>query len=460
MQDAHVLDVRPVAVRGAQGVVRPAERERGKQLFPVAIAGERPGLAHQRPDDVAVVDPVLGRAVEAGHPLDQVALVVHLDHVGMLADLDGMADEARRHRVGASPDADGAPAAHVGLPARVARDGSGRERAQLRALGRERRRDRLIAAPVDHRVEERRVGLEGREVGAPAQHERLRERDLGPVIGLLGHPVFVRLPRPDPGGRHAVVVEHRREAGRERAAAAALELVRRRRQVIRPQHGRDASERPQRPLQAGHQGLERLAKRDRHPAPATRAQHELEQQVAQQRAGDRHAELGGVGEIDGPLPPRRVDLLEVHLLARAMERPPVPHTALERPQLARPVPGPVPLGHHVEHGRRLEHAGVVRGEERDDLLLPHAGKRIRACPPAPRRLARRGQRAPRPRPSRPDAHPRGSRRGLLGLPLHTLLPQQPDLRVRDHPPLPRGGPSHAPSGRRQPAKVIVVDRQK
>src|SRR5438093_8216679 len=45
----------------------------------------------------------------------------------LLADLDGMADEARRHRVGASPDADGAPAAHVGLPARVARDGSGRE---------------------------------------------------------------------------------------------------------------------------------------------------------------------------------------------------------------------------------------------------------------------------------------------------------------------------------------------
>jgi hypothetical protein len=49
------------AFRGAglQHVIRAPEDQAGEEIISVAVVGERTGLTHQRPDDVAVVDAVL-----------------------------------------------------------------------------------------------------------------------------------------------------------------------------------------------------------------------------------------------------------------------------------------------------------------------------------------------------------------------------------------------------------------
>ena len=61
VQQAHVLDVGPLAVRSPQRVIGGPERQRREQLFPEAIPGKRARLADQATDDVAVIDPVVRR---------------------------------------------------------------------------------------------------------------------------------------------------------------------------------------------------------------------------------------------------------------------------------------------------------------------------------------------------------------------------------------------------------------
>ena len=56
MQDAHVLHVGAFAAPPFEGVVGQTEVAGWKQLLPEAVAGKGPGLAHQRPDDVSVID--------------------------------------------------------------------------------------------------------------------------------------------------------------------------------------------------------------------------------------------------------------------------------------------------------------------------------------------------------------------------------------------------------------------
>ena len=54
VQQAHVLDVGPLAVRSPQRVIAGPERQRREQLFPEAIPGKRARLADQKTDDVAL----------------------------------------------------------------------------------------------------------------------------------------------------------------------------------------------------------------------------------------------------------------------------------------------------------------------------------------------------------------------------------------------------------------------
>jgi len=58
-----------------------------------------------------------------------------------------------------------------------------------------------------------------------------------------------------------------------------LELVCCRRKVVRAHHFRPTSQRPQCPLEAGDQRLERLAEGEAEPRPSRERQHELEEQV-------------------------------------------------------------------------------------------------------------------------------------------------------------------------------------
>jgi hypothetical protein len=67
-------------------------------------------------------------------------------------------------------------------------------------------------------------------------------------VALLDRPVFVRLAGLDPRRGRVVVLEQRPIALRQRAPAAAFEIVRRRRQIVRPEHLRHAAEIPERAL--------------------------------------------------------------------------------------------------------------------------------------------------------------------------------------------------------------------
>ena len=92
-----------------QRVVGQPEVHGGKQLLPEAVAGKGSGLAHQRPNDVAVIDVGFPLATHPFHPFHQVALVVHFHPVGVQTDLHLLADEAGGNAVAMSRYLDGAP---------------------------------------------------------------------------------------------------------------------------------------------------------------------------------------------------------------------------------------------------------------------------------------------------------------------------------------------------------------
>ncbi len=140
---------------------------------------------------------------------------------------------------------------------------------------------------------------------------------------LLGDAVFMRPARRNPARAHPVVLEHGAKARRQIPPTTGFQLVGRGRQIVAAQDRRHAAERPQRALDAGDQRLKRLPERDRHPRPVAVTEHELEQQVRERIAGDRHAEVGRMREIDRRLATGHGDLLEEHLGLDAVPRPPV-----------------------------------------------------------------------------------------------------------------------------------------
>ena len=169
-----------------------------------------------------------------------------------------------------------------------------------------------------------------------APHEqRLRDQRLQAAMRLLGDAVFMRPARRDPTRAHPVVLEHGAKARRQIAAATGFQLVGRGRQIVAAQDGRHAAERPQRALDAGGQRLKRFAERDRHPRPVAVTEHELKEQVRKRIAGDRHAEVGRMREIDRRFATGHGDLLEEHLGLDAVPRPPVAKAPLQRPRLPR-----------------------------------------------------------------------------------------------------------------------------
>ena len=144
-------------------------------------------------------------------------------------------------------------------------------------------------------------------------------------------PFSCAFPRPDPRRVQPVVLQHLPEPRRQLAATAAFQLVRRRRQVVVTKQRRHRAQHPQRPLQPGHQRLERLAQRQSHIRPLALAEHPLEQQVRERHAPDRHPEVTRIGEVERRFPTRDRHRLEVHLAVRTVLHPPVPNPPLQRP---------------------------------------------------------------------------------------------------------------------------------
>ena len=79
------------------------------------------------------------------------------------------------------------------------------------------------------------------------------------AVSLLRNPVLVRTVRVGPGSLQPVVVEYRLVALVEVATLAILQLVRRSRQVVAPDHLRRCPKLPQRSLKAAPQRHERCS---------------------------------------------------------------------------------------------------------------------------------------------------------------------------------------------------------
>lgn len=113
MQDAHVLARGPLRPLFEQGIIGHAEAAAGEQVGPVAVVGERPRLAHQPVDDVAVIDAVLAASTQPGQHFHLLLAVPDLDPLGEKLGLHPLADQAAGHRVDVAFHADDAAPLHA-----------------------------------------------------------------------------------------------------------------------------------------------------------------------------------------------------------------------------------------------------------------------------------------------------------------------------------------------------------
>jgi hypothetical protein len=103
-----ILDraAKPPVVQHVVGHPEPARRE---HRVAVAVLLERPGLAHQPVDDVAVLDAMLAPAPQPGEAVDLAGPVPDVEGLGPDVDVDKLADQATGQRVDVAPDVDRAP---------------------------------------------------------------------------------------------------------------------------------------------------------------------------------------------------------------------------------------------------------------------------------------------------------------------------------------------------------------
>lgn len=151
---------------------------------------------------------------------------------------------------------------------RVIGDRRGRQRPEVRALLGEPPGRGPIPLSLNHRAGEGFVARPVRKVGMPPQEQRLLNGGPRPVMRLLDDAVFVGRRGLNPGGLQTVVIEHALEAHREVPAAASLELVCCREQIIVAQDARHHAQGSERALRARDQRYKRLTRRRRDIRPS------------------------------------------------------------------------------------------------------------------------------------------------------------------------------------------------
>ena len=145
----------------------------------------------------------------------------------------------------------------------------------------------------------------------------------------------------------------------------------------------------------------------------------------------RDAKLSAVREVHLRLTSRWMLLLEVHLSVRSVQRSPVPHPPLKRPQVRAVEAARMPLVQPLQDRRCSEYAFHICLEQRYYLFVPHSGERVRPRPLPTLDLLLRRQRTLTPCPHRPLTHARCRRCSLLCLAFHKLLPHQNYLSIGD-----------------------------
>ena len=323
-----------------------------------------------------IFDPVLAPPPQPWQLLDTALGIPHLDPFGVQPRLDPLADEPARHRVGGPLDVDRAATVDTHLPPLARLQAPHRQRPQLGPFLGQTLRPRGIELR-EELTQERLVGRAAVDVPAAPQQQRLFQSPLELAVALLDIAVLVALARLDGLRLQAVMPPQRLVALLERFRPGNPRLDGRG-QPVGAMYLGHAAEFPQGVLQPLAEALQALRDTDRAGLPVRVGQHEVVDQVLEQRAADRHVQLGAVREIAGTQPAGIMDLGEEYLLGRAGQGAPAADAALQG--------APLPVGEAagIASLQLLEQGLGLQARVEAKLLLqvrPDLCKRLRPGTP-------------------------------------------------------------------------------
>jgi hypothetical protein len=179
-----------------QQVVGHPEPAGGEHRIAVAVLLERPGLAHQPVDDVAVLDAMLASASESRQGVQLSGPVPDLENFGPDVNIDLFADQTTRQRIGVAADMDRAPgidprfepAGHLQPASRQGRQHGHLLTKTLLSVG---------IASGHELLEEQLIIASAGEIAAPTQHQGLVDGLFETMMTLLDVAILVGLPRLD-----------------------------------------------------------------------------------------------------------------------------------------------------------------------------------------------------------------------------------------------------------------------
>jgi hypothetical protein len=379
VQDPQVLLVGRAGLGSRQGIVGPPEGTRREQLLPVAILGERPRLAHQPVDDVAVVHPALAPPAQPRQHLDPPLGVPDFQVLDEQPYLHLLADQPAGDRVAIAADVDQAALVHARPqpPARLQPPRrQGPQHGDFLGESRPPAGVQLLQQPP----QEAHIGGAVGEVPAAAQPQGLVHRLLEAAVPLLDIAVLVGVACLGLLAGQPVVGQQRLVATGELLGVG--EVVDRRAQAVSAVPLRHAAQFPQGVLQPLAQTLQALREAQRSRLPVRVGQHEVVGQVRERRPGDGHPQLGQVREVAGAEPAGFVDLGEEDFLGRSGRGPPALDVPLQSPQLAIGEAAGVAALQLLEEGLGLQPG--VNFQQRLDLK-PDLGKGVGPGRPGMRR---------------------------------------------------------------------------
>jgi hypothetical protein len=325
---------------------------------------------------VPVLDLVLAPPTQPRQFLDAPLRVPHLDTLRIQPRLDLLADQTAGYRVGVPLDVNRATGVHPHPPPFARLQPSRGQRPQHGQLLRQTPLPPRVAL-LEQLTQERLVATAAGEVPAATQQQRLLQATLELAVALLDVAVLVALARLDGLRLQAVVPQQRLVALLERRRARNARLNGRR-QPIGAMHLRHTAEFPQGVLQPLAEALVALGEAEGAGLPVGVRQHEVVDQVLEQRTVDGHAQLGAVREVAGTQPAGVMHLGEEHLLGRPGQGAPATDTPLQGAEL------PVGKAAGVASLQILEQGlGLQGGVEAKQLfqLWPDLGERVRPGAP-------------------------------------------------------------------------------
>jgi hypothetical protein len=357
VQQPDVLGVGTPGLLLHQGIIGAPIGHARIEIFPVHVAGEGPGLAHQPVDHVPVVDAMLVLAAQPLHTLHQLPGVADLDQVHADARLDHFAPQPRRHRVGVVLDADGAAPADAHPLALERLQAPRRQRPHLSHL-------------LGHLGGPRQVPCRGQaaqplfilltagEVAAAAQQQGLLHRRLEMPMRRLRIAVLMRAGRI---GRFRLltVMRHQRPILVGELLGLTVVMHRQAHAIGAMTLGHGAQG-PQRILITGAQADKTLRGTHGHVLPIGIRQHPVVHQVGEGHALDGHVQVVHGREVRGRQASGWMLLGEEQFLGRAMQGLPLAHAPFQRPPQRRRILARIGLLQPVPQGLGLQAWLVVQ----------------------------------------------------------------------------------------------------